>query len=97
MRSKSVEEKILDFFYNHPGEQWHSGELQRLEWKNANNSVATPRSVVRRLQELCNEGKIANIGTMKEAIYTLKAEPPKKQQIIFKEVNGERIAVLSYV
>lgn len=35
-----------------------SGELQRMPWKNKNGTLATPRSIVRRLEELAESGEI---------------------------------------
>ena len=47
---KSVEQQLLDFLAANPS-KWASGDLQRREWRNKNNSLATPRSIVRRLEE----------------------------------------------
>ncbi len=90
MKGKSVEQQLLDFFRTHSTERYPSGELQRMVWSNKNGTIATPRSVVRRLQELCEEQKIHNVGTMQAAIYTLNAEvvKPKMRQIETYLPNG---------
>jgi len=50
----SVENQIIKYCADFK-DSWHaSGSLQRVEWRNKDNSLATPRSVVRRLQELEN-------------------------------------------
>lgn len=54
---KSVSEQLLAYLQTNPGVH-ASGTLQRLEWRNHTGSLAVPRSVVRRLQELAEEGKI---------------------------------------
>lgn len=47
---KSAEHNLILFLRKNP--EWHSsGQLQRMEWRNRNGTLATPRSIVRRLQE----------------------------------------------
>ncbi len=88
----SVEHSLLKFFEAHPGSTYDSGILQRMSWYNKNGTLAKPKSVSRRLQELCEDGKIVNIGTMKSAVYKLKGIPPKKQEVEFV-VTSEGITV----
>src|SRR3990167_2809666 len=47
---KSAEQQLLDFLKSNPS-KFASGDLQRREWKNKNQTLATPRSIVRRLEE----------------------------------------------
>jgi translation elongation factor EF-Tu-like GTPase len=88
--TKSVEDSLLDFFREHSTEKYASGELQRMSWLNKNGTVATPRSVVRRLQELAEAGKITNVGTMQHAVYSLNAEvvKPKMKQVVSYTPEG---------
>lgn len=86
----------MDFFYQHPGSVYHSGVLQRMEWRGKNGKVQTPRTLVRRLQELAEDGLLLNVGTSKSAQYKLAGEPPRAPQVVFKEVDGQRIAVVNY-
>ena len=55
---KSVSTQLEDFLRSHKGEVFASGDLQRMSWSNRNGSLATPRSIVRRLEELAEEGVI---------------------------------------
>ena len=55
----SVEKQVETYCQKNP-EVWHaSGGLQRIEWKNSDGTLATPRSIVRRLQEMQNESVLA--------------------------------------
>ena len=91
---KTVEQSLLEFFYLHPNEVFASGEMQRLVWKNKNGTTATPRTVVRRLQELCELGRIQNVGSMKSAKYTLHGEPPKKRQFTYDPITKKAIEII---
>lgn len=52
---KSAADNILDFLKENP--VWFaSGALQRMEWRNKDNTFATPRSIVRRLEEMVEDG-----------------------------------------
>lgn len=96
--NKSVSQQLLDYLHQNKG-VFASGTIQRMEWRNANGTLATPRSLVRRLQELAERGEIQVQEINGHAHYSAEfIPPPKKQQITFKENEfGERIAVLSYV
>ncbi len=85
----------MDFFYAHPEEVFESGTLQRMLWRGKNGKVQTPRTIVRRLQELAEEGLIKNVGNSRSARYTLSSEAPRKLQVVFKEVDGQTVAVLN--
>ena len=54
---KSVQDQLLDYLQANPGVH-ASGTIQRLEWRNKDGTVAVPRTIVRRLQELAEDGKI---------------------------------------
>jgi len=47
---KSAEQSIIEFLKNNPS-KYASAHLQRMLWKNKNGTNATPRSIVRRLEE----------------------------------------------
>ena len=59
---KSIPQQLTDYFKANADRWVASGEVQRLQWSNKNGSLAVPRSLVRRLQELCEDG------TLKEEI-----------------------------
>lgn len=55
----SAQEQLLAYLRTH-ADAWHnSAALQRMEWKNRRGTLASPRSVVRRLEELENACLIA--------------------------------------
>ena len=92
--NKSVPKQLLDYLRANPDMQFPSGSLQRMQWKNQNGTLATPRTVVRRLQDLAKEGLIHNHAeSNKPAIYSAnKAKIPVKP--IYEEVrlpNGEYV------
>lgn len=87
---KSVEAQLLDFFRENSKQVFASGDLQRRQWFNKNGTLAMPRSIVRRLQELAEEGKIQQVGDMAHAKYSLNAEvvKPKMKQVISYTPQG---------
>lgn len=94
---KSVEQNILKFFQERPGQVFDSGDIQRMIWKNKNGTIAKPKSVSRRLQELAEDKKLLNMGDSHSARYTLAGEPPRRPQVVFIERDGQRIAVLKEI
>jgi DNA-binding transcriptional ArsR family regulator len=84
---KTAQENILDFLKSNPS-KWASGALQRMEWRNRNNTLATPRSIVRRLEELAEEGLIEVSYEGKNAQYQIKGEHRKKVQVVEQLANG---------
>lgn len=54
----SVSEQLKKFLQNNPNSQFSSGDLQRMIWTNKDGTIALPRTVVRRLQELAEDGTI---------------------------------------
>ena len=47
---KSAEQSLIDFLRSNPS-KWASADLQRREFRNKNGTLASPRSLVRRLEE----------------------------------------------
>ena len=96
---KSVETQLIDFLKENPS-VWASGTLQRHEWRNKNGTLATPRSIVRRLEENAAEGGVLQVSYDSHggAQYQIKQEYRKKEQrmeYIIKD--GIRFAKVSYV
>lgn len=55
----NAQDQVLAYIRKHSNE-WHpSAMLQRMIWKNRRGTTASPRSIVRRLEELENERLIA--------------------------------------
>lgn len=57
---KTAEQNLLDFLKENPS-KWASAELQRMVFKNRNGTIATARSLVRRLEENAVEGGILKV------------------------------------
>lgn len=55
--NKSISDQLVQYLQENHG-VFSSGDLQRLEWRNIDGTVALPRTIVRRLQELAEEGTI---------------------------------------
>lgn len=90
---KTVEQSLYQLFCDNPTQRYHSGHLQRMTFKNKNGTLATPASVTRRLRELAEEGKIVNVGSTREAIYTLNGLPPKRYKIEIRDNVAYRVLV----
>ena len=81
---KSVEQQLIDFLRENY--IWFSsGDLQRKVWLNRDGSTATPRSIVRRLEENA-EGDNAvfdvSYGNKGAASYRIKQEHRKVKQVV---------------
>ena len=76
---KSVETQLIDFLKENPS-RWASAELQRKEWRNRNGTLATPRSIVRRLEENAEAGGMLEVSydDHNNAHYQIKQEHKKK-------------------
>ena len=76
---KSVETQLLDFLKANPS-KYASAELQRMPWKNKNGTLATPRSIVRRLEENAEEGGMLEVSydDHNNAFYNIKSGYEKK-------------------
>jgi len=91
---KSVQQQLLDFLRSDGGVH-ASGNLQRREWKNMNGTLATPRSIVRRLEELTEEGKlnVEYINNHSHYSANMLSVPPKKTPTILEREDGSRVVV----
>lgn len=94
---KSAEDKLLMFFRENSNKEFASGEIQRMSFTNKNGTLATPRSLVRRMQELCESGALRNVGDSKSARYILNTDvvQPKMRQIV--EQMPDNTVRISYV
>ena len=93
---KSAEENLIDFLKANYG--WYaSPELQRMSFKNRNGSLATPRTLVRRLQENA-EGPQAILEVKYEGrttYYRIKTAHRKLRQVVEELPSGD--VRISYV
>lgn len=90
---KSVSQQLLDYLQANPGVH-ASGDLQRMEWRNHTGTTAVPRSVVRRLQELAEEGKINCEMRGNHAHYSAAPiEKPPQRKLVYDPVNDRMIRV----
>jgi len=96
---KSVETQLIDFLSQNPS-VWASGSLQRMEWRNLNGTLATPRSIVRRLEENAEEGGVLTVSYDDHgaAQYQIKAEHVYKKPVYFiaHPITGEKITTEAY-
>jgi len=85
---KSVETQLIDFLKENPS-VWASGDLQRHEWRNKNGSLATPRSIVRRLEENAAEGGVLQVSYDAHggAQYQIREEHMKKPTLVIDETK----------
>ena len=76
---KSVETQLIDFLKENPS-VYSSGQLQRMEWRNRNGTLSTPRSIVRRLEENAEAGGMLEVSydDHNNAHYQIKQEFKKK-------------------
>lgn len=79
---KTAEDRILDFLRTNPS-KYASAELQRMMWKNKNGTTATPRSIVRRLEENAGPDGILEVSYDEHgnAWYQVKQEHQKKEVV----------------
>ena len=83
----SISSQLVKFLQQNRG--WFaSGDLQRMKWFNKSGSLATPRSIVRRLEECAAEGKIFVEMRNGHAFYSAEYKPLTKQTIEYLQ-NGE--------
>lgn len=89
----TVPEQLTAYLKGTAPAQVSSGELQRLIWKNENGTMATPRSIVRRLQELVNDGVLVVEHKKKHAWYSWGNPAPKPKPVAYVRhpLTGERI------
>lgn len=85
---KSISDQLLKYLQTNVG-VFSSGELQRMTWTNKSGSIATPRTVVRRLQELAEDGKVSVTTINGHAHYS--ADPiikPAKPQLTYDPIKN---------
>lgn len=77
---KSAADNILDFLKNNSSSVFPAAQLQRMEFRNKDNTLSSPKAISRRLQELA-EGEHAVLDVTypdgKNAYYQLKQEHRK--------------------
>lgn len=88
MKSKSAEQRIKEFLAENPA--WFaSGDLQRRIWLNKDGTTATPRSIVRRLEEMVEDGILEVEYRGKHAAhYRVRQDHIKKVQKVTPLSNG---------
>ena len=93
---KSAETQLIDFLKANPS-VFASAQLQRMFWKNKNGTLASPRSIVRRLEE--NTPSLLEVSYINgNAHYRIREEHRKREQVVEQVIiNGIRTARLSYV
>lgn len=80
---KTAEQSIIDFLRSSPS-KYSSASLQRMNWKNKNGTLASPRSIVRRLEEnTCTQDNPTGVLEVSyddhgNAVYQIKQEHRKK-------------------
>lgn len=95
----TVSEKLSEYL-KEQGSFISSGELQRLGFKNNDGTLATPRSIVRRLQELVEDGTLVVEYREKNHAYYKHAQTPKKVVEYVLEFRGGmpvRVPQVKYV
>lgn len=100
---KSVETQLLGFLSTNPS-VWASGTLQRMEWFNRNGTLATPRSIVRRLEEnTCTPDNPKGVLTVTydphgAAQYQIKQEHIYKKPVYYvpHPITGVKITTEEY-
>lgn len=70
-----------------------SGSIQRKEWKNENGTLATPRSVVRRLQELVEDGTLVVEQRGRHSWYRYAKGPQKKIEYVLEFRDGTPVRI----
>lgn len=79
---RSAEQNIISFLKSNPG-AFAAAQLQRLPFKNRNGTIASPKAISRRLQELA-ERKILEVSYVNgNAYYQIaEAHKPKPRLVI---------------
>lgn len=73
MKELSLSERLMRYFRKHPNDFISSGEIQRLVMQYTNQM---PRTAVRRLQELTEEGKLERKIMKKHTWYRIANSAP---------------------
>lgn len=89
--AKSAESNLIDFLKSNPS-KFASASLQRMEFRNKNGSLASPKAISRRLQENA-EGEHAVLEVTYDdhnnSYYQVKQEHVKKKQVVTYLPNGK--------
>ena len=96
---RSAEQNILEFLKNNPS-VFAAAELQRMSFRNRNGTLASPKAISRRLQELAEQGILdVTYDHKNHAHYSIKEEHRKKEQHVYQITfpDGTRGVRLSYV
>ena len=94
---KSAEQNIVAFLQQNPS-VFAAAELQRQPFKNRNGTLASPKAISRRLQELAEQHILEVSYINNHAHYQITDQHKKKTQTVqFIEKDGRRYAKLSYV
>lgn len=80
---KTVPQQLADYLKSIAPAQISSGELQRLTWRNQNGSTAVPRSIVRRLEELVEDGTLQVEIKDRHAYYSCGNPAPKPKPVYY--------------
>mgnify|MGYP001583104110 CR=1 FL=1 len=79
---KSAEANILEFLKENPSVV-AAAELQRMSFRNRNGTLASPKAISRRLQELAEQGILdVTYDHKNHAHYSIKEEHRKKEQTV---------------
>lgn len=93
----SVPKQLVAYLASVAPAQVSSGELQRMEWKNDDGTLATPRSVVRRLEELAETDELFVEIKDGHAWYSYGTPPkPQKTYYVRHPITGELITSEEY-
>ena len=94
----TVQDQLVEYLRQEPG--WTaSGAIQRHEWKNEDGTMATPRSIVRRLQEKVEDGTLEVMyGNKNAAFYRHKLAPKKVTEYVveFRDGIPYRVPKITY-
>ena len=97
-KSKSAEQNLIDFLKENY--DWYSsGSLQRMPFKNRNGSLATPRTLVRRLQEnATGENAVLEVKYEGRSTYYRIKETHRKVKYSYLDLpDGTKKEVVNYV
>lgn len=97
-QTMKLKQQLIAYLRNNDG--WHaSGALQRVEWPKwaygEKRGLHTPRSVVRRLQELQREGMVNVESRKNHSWYSVGEAARPKKQVVTLLPNGN--VVVEYV
>ena len=95
---KSAEQNIIDFLKSNPS-VFPAAKLQRMEFRNKNGTLASPKAISRRLQELA-EGEHAILEVSypdgKNAHYQVKQNHRKVKYLYLPQPDGSMKEIAQY-